>query len=404
MQWDAGFVGYPEGDERRGTVGGINFGNLGWSTRARRLTLGADGTIPGGFRYSAEFNFAQSLVDFEDVYLAYDFKKSPITAQIGYFYPFASLETMTSSKYTSFMERAGITDAFSHNRRIGAALVANDKTSDKWVVQGGIFSEEMNQESFNRTGWSATLRAVYSPTLGPARLHLGANFEHRVNKKEGQSRNYQARPMTQITDQRFVSTGAISSKGDDIVGLELAAIIKSFHLAAEAQKVWVRGTYTAAEQAAILADLTTNTTPNGAPLNGNPSFWGGYVEAGFYLTGETRAYKGGSFGRVKVRHPFNDGGWGAFQINGRVDYLDLSDRVAGTTSLASADYVNGGRQTAYQLSAIWNPTDYVRFIAQYSHINVKGGPRNGVSDETTKPINERQFDSDVFTMRAQLDF
>jgi phosphate-selective porin OprO/OprP len=404
IQYDAGYVGFPDGDERRGTVGGINFGNLGWSTRARRLTLGADGTIPGGFRYSAEFNFAQSLVDFEDVYLAYDFKKSPITAQIGYFYPFASLETMTSSKYTSFMERAGITDAFSHNRRIGAALVANDKTSDKWVVQGGIFSEEMNQESFNRTGWSATLRAVYSPTLGPARLHLGANFEHRVNKKEGQSRNYQARPMTQITDQRFVSTGAISSKGDDIVGLELAAIIKSFHLAAEAQKVWVRGTYTAAEQAAILADLTTNTTPNGAPLNGNPSFWGGYVEAGFYLTGETRAYKGGSFGRVKVLHPFNDGGWGAFQINGRVDYLDLSDRVAGTTSLASADYVNGGRQTAYQLSAIWNPTDYVRFIAQYSHINVKGGPRNGVSDETTKPINERQFDSDVFTMRAQLDF
>src|SRR5205085_2859526 len=25
MQWDAGYVGYPEGDERRGTVGGINF-------------------------------------------------------------------------------------------------------------------------------------------------------------------------------------------------------------------------------------------------------------------------------------------------------------------------------------------------------------------------------------------
>jgi phosphate-selective porin OprO/OprP len=70
VQYDAGYVGYPNGDELRGTVAGLNFGNLGWNTRARRLTIGADGTIPGGFRYSVEFNFAQGQVDFEDVLLA----------------------------------------------------------------------------------------------------------------------------------------------------------------------------------------------------------------------------------------------------------------------------------------------------------------------------------------------
>src|SRR4051812_7991471 len=76
LQYDAGYVGFPNGNERRGTVAGLNFGNLGWNTRARRLTLGADGTLPGGFRYSAEFNFAQAGVDFEDVFLAYGFKNS----------------------------------------------------------------------------------------------------------------------------------------------------------------------------------------------------------------------------------------------------------------------------------------------------------------------------------------
>jgi len=405
LQYDAGYVGFPNGDERRGTVAGLNFGNLGWSTRARRLTLGADGSLPGGFRYSAEFNFAQSTVDFEDVLLAYDFKNSPLTAQVGYFYPFASLETMTSSKYTSFVERAGITDAFSHNRRIGAALVANDKKADQWVFQAGIFSEEMNNADLNRTGWVAAARGVYSPTLGKIRLHLGANFEHRVNKKEAQSRNYQSRPMTQLTDQRFVSTGALSAKGDDIAGLEVAAIMKQFHFAAEAQKVWVNGTYTPAEQAALLLDPTTNTTPNGTALNGDPSFWGGYAELGFYLTGETRAYKGGSFGRVKVLHPFTDGGWGAFQINGRIDYLNLSDDVDGSSaSLSAPFYVNGGKQIAYQVSGIWNPTDYLRFMAQYSHLNVTGGPRNALSEDVLDPANKREFDSDVFTMRAQVDF
>src|SRR4051812_10463770 len=58
LQYDAGYVGFPNGDERRGTVAGLNLGNLGWNTRARRLNIGADGSLPGGFRYSAEFNFA----------------------------------------------------------------------------------------------------------------------------------------------------------------------------------------------------------------------------------------------------------------------------------------------------------------------------------------------------------
>jgi len=405
VQYDAGYVGYPNGDELRGTVAGLNFGNLGWSTRARRLTIGADGTIPGGFRYSVEFNFAQGQVDFEDVLLAYDFKDTPLTAQVGYFYPFSSLETMTSSKYTSFMERAGITDAFSHNRRIGAALVANDKAADKWTAQAGIFSEEMNANDFNRTGWVFAARGVFSPTLGTTRLHLGANFEHRDNRREAQSRNYQLRPTTQLTDQRFISTGALSAAGDNIVGVEAAAIFKQFHVAGEAQKVWVHGTYTPAEQAAKLLDLESNTTPNGTALNGNPSFWGGYLEAGFYLTGETRAYKGGSFNRVKVLKPFNQGGWGAIQLNGRVDYVDLSDDVdGGSSSLSAPFYVNGGKQIAYQASIIWNPTDYTRLMAQYAHINVTGGPRNSLGDDLSDPANEREFDSDVFAMRAQLDF
>src|SRR4051812_27443696 len=135
IQLDAGYTGFPRGHELRGTVGGLNYQNLGWNARARRLLLGADGTLPGGFRYSAEFNFAQAAVDFEDVFIAYDFKKAPVTVQIGHIHPFSSLETMTSSKFTSFMERAGITDAFNYNRRIGVAFTANDKKTDSWMIQ-----------------------------------------------------------------------------------------------------------------------------------------------------------------------------------------------------------------------------------------------------------------------------
>ena len=122
---------------------------------------------------------------------------------------------------------------------------------------------------------------------------------------------------------------------------------------------------------------------------------------------------------MKVLKPFNEGGWGAIQLNARLDYLDLSDRVdGGSTLLAAPFYVNGGKQTAYQASIVWNPIDYIRFMAQYSHLKVTGGPRVSVSTAadptlaqlgmfpfgTLTSVDDRDFDSDVFTMRAQLDF
>ena len=84
----------------------------------------------------------------------------------GYFYPFSSLETMTSSKFTSFLERASIHDGFNYNRRLGIAFLANDKKNDSWTFQAGLFNEPINNTSFTRTGWQASVRGVYSPTFG----------------------------------------------------------------------------------------------------------------------------------------------------------------------------------------------------------------------------------------------
>jgi phosphate-selective porin OprO/OprP len=328
------------------------------------------------------------------------------------------------------MERTSFHDAWNISRRLGVAFIANDKKADSWVFQAGIFNDALNNTSNTRTAWQASARAVYSPTFGPARLHLGANFQHRANTREAEGMSYQPRPLTQLTDQRFISTGNIPARGDDIAGVELGAIWKSLHFAGEAQKVWVRHAFTPTEIAALNLSRDSNEFPTGAGLFGEPSFWSGYAELGYYLTGETRGYKTGAWQRTKVLHPFNEGGWGAIQINGRVDYVDLSDRVqsapAGTSAtIASAApfFVNGGKQTALEASLIWNPTDYVRFMAQYGHLNVKGGPRASVTTTeppivfpvtsatlgmfpfgtTSAPLN-RSFGVNTFAVRAQVDF
>jgi phosphate-selective porin OprO/OprP len=403
LQFDAGWVGFPNGHNLNGTVGGLNYNNLGFNSRARRLLIGADGTLPGGFRYSAEFNFAQGTVDYEDIFIAYDFKKVPLTVQVGNIYPFSSLETMTSSKFTSFMERASFTDAFAMNRRLGVGLTFSDKKTDSWILQMGLFNQPINESAnFSRTGWEADIRGVYSPMLGSTRLHIGASAHYRVNNRDAQNERLRARPQTQITDQRLVDTNAIAADSDVHAGVELAAIHKSLHFAGEFQKIWID---------TIEPGDTfdpNNGTGGGALLNGNPSFWSAYGELGFYLTGETRGYKNGRFDRTKVLHPFNEGGWGALQLNGRVEMLELRDRVDNSSSsIATPFYVNGGKQVAYQGSLIWNPTDYIRFMAQYAHIDVTGGPRAvaplfDVTDTT--PVNKRKYSVDMAGVRAQVDF
>ncbi|MEA3053934.1 MAG: phosphate-selective porin OprO and OprP [Sphingomonadales bacterium] len=398
-QFDAGFVGTP-GPELSGTVGGLNYNNLGWNSRARRLVIGAEGSLPGGFGYNVEFNFAQGTVDYEDIVLTYQRSKSPIKVTIGNFYPLSSLETMTSSRLTSFLERASFTDAFNYNRRLGIALALLDPEDDRYTLTAGLFGQEINNAAFNRTGWQASVRGTFAPTLGDARLHLGANFQHRVAQRDAQNLQYRARPFTQVTDQRFVDTGLVAADGDDIAGLEFGAILKSFHVAAEAQQLWVRGYRPGRRFGA------NNGAAGGLFYAGDPNFRSAYAEVGYYFTGESRGYKGGRWDRPKVLHPFDDGGWGALQLNARLDWLDLGDRVgSGGSTLAAPDYVNGGEQLGYELSLIWNPTDYLRFQAQYARASFEGGPRAAtVVPGSSEPINLRRFSVDTMALRAQVDF
>lgn len=396
-QFDAGYVSIP-GPERNGTVGGLNYNNLGWNMRTRRLVFGAEGTLPGGFAYKAEFNFAQSTVDYEDITLAWS--KGPLQITVGNMYPLSSLETMTSSRLGSFMERAGFTEAFNYNRRLGVSVGYVDP-ADVFLFTAGLWGQEINDSTnFSRTAWQGAARLTYSPTWGSTKLHLGANAQYRKNARDAQNVRYRVRPFSQTTDQRFIDTNAIAADGDTTLGLEFAAIHGPFHVASEAQKVWVRS------YAPGKTFGPNNGTGGGAFVNDDPSFWGGYTEIGFFLTGESRAYKGGKWDRVKVLKPVGQGGFGAVQINARLDYVNLNDATGGTgPAPVTPVYVNGGRQTGYQVSLIWNPIDYVRILAQYSRAHVNAGPRATTVDPTgPADILDRAYNVDQFGVRAQVEF
>jgi phosphate-selective porin OprO/OprP len=449
IQYDAGWISNPDDNPLLGgstaAGAGLNTRDLGFNTRARRIRLGAEGTIPGGFGYKFEMDFADSQVRFGDAILTYAGKGNPWNVAIGNMETNNGLEQITSSRFTSFMERAAFNDAFIDTRRIGVNL-GYVNAAGNFRINGGLFAAHSIDASVDNEGWIAAARAVYSPIVGAGnQLHFGANFQYRkfqanngqtpTNSINAPSTNqiarYRARPFTQTTGVRFVDTGNFAAEGDSILGLEFAGIFKSLHIAAEGQYLHSRVGYDPGDFYASndLDQFVNNTTSGcGGTLtncavyvtpSGNPSFWGGYVEAGYFFTGETRGYKNGLWDRTKVLKPFSKGGWGALQGNLRLDYLDLQSNklknalsnnfTTGTSSLGSllSRSTRGGTQTGILASLVWIPEDYMRFYLEYAHSFIKGGPfADEVDDVSTSTIDVsgEKYGVNFIGTRAQIDF
>src|SRR3546814_4332953 len=87
------------------------------SNEIRRARRGVEGTIPGGFGYKFEADFADNGVELMDALLTY--KAKGLTFTVGQHNNFQGLEELSSSNDTSFLERAAFTDAFGFQRRLG---------------------------------------------------------------------------------------------------------------------------------------------------------------------------------------------------------------------------------------------------------------------------------------------
>lgn len=418
LHYDTGYIDVP-GEY-------ANNRNLGFNSRVRRVRLGAEGTMPGGFGYKIEGDFANSSVGFGDALLSWQPKSKDLLVRVGNFETLNGLDQISSSNNITFLERGQMNDAFLNTRRLGAAVAMLGK-DETYRVEAGLFAAHSIDNSFDNDGWIGATRAVYAPVMGKGRLHFAVNYQHRqfqsnnggaasasVNAPStNQLARYRARPFLQTTDVRFVDTGSFAAHGDDIIGFEFAAIYPKLYVVGEGQWNNVRA-YRPGE---IAAGLDAFPSASQVTPSTNPSFFGGYAEVGYFLTGETRGYKDNVWGRTKVLNPLSKGGSGAWQIAARFDYLDLNSEALQaarlnnfSTGVASAapDAVRlarGGKQTGVILGLNWYPMDYARIMLNYIHINVDGGPlAAAVKPMSSLPVNQRSYTTNGFAIRTQLDF
>lgn len=384
LQLDTGYLSNP-----RDAVPTKDFG---FSSNLRRVQLGFEGSMPGGFEYKAEANFADNEVVLTDAYLEWAAGDGPLFLRAGHFQTFQSLEQVTSSRHISFLERAQMNEGFNHGRRLGGAIGLD---SGAWLITAGLFNDTVNADVGNDDRLFAA-RIVYAPKFDDVQLHLGANVQDRRAQSDRQNVRYRFRNAARLSDVRLVDTGAFAASGDRIVGLEAAGIRGPLHVAAEVQ--WAKAS---ALQQSPSAD--GDSEAGAAFIGGDPQFVSWYVEAGWWLTGETRGYRKGEWDRTRVKAGIDRGGPGAIGINLRFDRLDLRDPALAAGKDGSA--LKGGRQDAWLASFVWQPIDYVKLMTQYNRNRITGGPFAGVVvPDSERPLIDRSYDQDSIAMRIQYDF
>lgn len=182
-------------------------------------------------------------------------------------------------------------------------------------------------------------------------LHIGGDAEWLIQPPHNLIANTQTltlsdRPEVRIDPTTLVSTGAIADvSGAQVYSAEVAGTYGPLFF--QGEYFWYNIDRTAF-----------------APLS-SLRFQGGYAEAAWVLTGETRLYNpaSASYGGIVPANPFSlsGGGWGAWEIAGRYSTIDLNDQVGTAVGVA------GGRQTIYTLALNWYANRNVRLMLDFLH-------------------------------------
>ena len=359
IQADANYVAAPAG---------LNDHGLGFSAEFRRIRLGGEGKLGGGFGYKLELELSDNTVDLVDSYLTYE--RGPWLLTLGNQNPFQSLDELTGDTSGSFMERAAFTDAFNFERRLG--LSAQYRTGPL-LAQIGVFSDDAGSLANSSDGpaggdennsFSIDGRVVFAPRLGDAQLHFGGSAHWReLGRLADAPQRYRQRPYVHSANTRLIGTPGLAVLRERSYGIEFGAVRGPWHAAAEGH--WLQADRLGAAPARLR---------------------GGYAEVGYFLTrDDSRPYDRGIFGVAAPKHPLGGGGIGSVQLNVRYDFLDLN----------SGD-IRGGTQDAYLAALVWTPIQYVRFNFNYGYVRYTGAA----------PLADgrKDYGLQVFGSRFEVDF
>lgn len=368
------FVGFKQ-DPPLEVAPNAGLGNLQNGVFFRRSRIKLDGQAYGNVEWEADFEFANSTdVFYDDLWVG--LTKIPYigNARLGHIKVPQGIESVTSNRHFTFMERATIFDAFTQEYNPGLLIfrTANDQRS---VYHLAIHRPEAaaNGIDFGDGEAAVTARVNGLPLWkrdGKDMIHVGASYSLRNAENNGAGVDvvrFRARPEIRegALLPRFVDTGNIAADDQTVSGVEFVGTHNNLSLQAE------------------YMEATAHDAVVGGLPRGDLNFNGYYAYLSWFLTGETRPYdrRIGRMSMIKPkknyqfdhdvqgrRIPGHKGGSGAWEVALRHSMLDLNSKQ-----------IQAGTLDDWTLALHWylNPNFKVQWNVIWADRNVPGATVDG---------------------------
>jgi len=387
-------------DNRLYFDGAMFFGDpineIGDGVTLRRVRFAVKSILWDKWYGEIDFDFGGSAIELKDVYVKYMFNNGFLKA--GHFKECFSMETTTTSRYVTFIERS-LPSKFSPSRHLG---IAASKWGNHWLAIASVhfnsqgeyeeveFGQDANKDFGMDEGISYTGRLAVMPIQKPHKLlHIGAAASYRTPKTHLEVPNsyrFSTRSLTSVNRKKYIDTDDILDVDHQVLfGLELAGAHNGLMFQTEYMTNTVYG----------IDDLYT------------ANFDGFYAQAGWLLFGSKYVYnnKEGEFTQISRA---ND--WGDLEVAFRYSYVDVNDKDAN---------VFGGAGESYTLGLTYHANSNVKLMLNYNYLNHdryangksklfiyedKAGTQYKDITELNIPAGEAGDDFGFISARIEVDF
>jgi len=321
---------------------------IGNGLTIRRARIAFKAILWNNWYAELDLDFAGSAIEMKDMIIGYIMPEHNLIFKAGHFRENFGMETVTTSRYLTFMERSFISK-MDASRHLGFQA---QHWADRYVVIGGVhfntqgeyeeveFSQDQNKDFGIDEGYSLTGRAVFRPIIDEEKvLHLGVAGTYRTPKTHLEVPNtyrFSTRSHTSINRKKYLDTDDIKDV-ENVVGLslELAGAYKNFMFQGEYK------------------NFNVNRMDELESVNLN----GFYIQAGYLIFGGRYNYNkaDGEFTRLtrgKDR--------GELEVALRYDYVDANDFDA---------QIYGGAAEGYSLGLNYYFNPNVKFMMNYIYNN-----------------------------------
>ncbi|MXX21666.1 MAG: hypothetical protein F4Z93_00760, partial [Rhodospirillales bacterium] len=283
----------------------------------------------------------------------------------GQFGNSVGLESSTFNSFLGMAERPMMSNAFAYAPSAPVMALIASHRGKLTYSRFGVFGKNSGVDSDFDEGWGLHGRFLLQP-----------HKERRFSSQIGVS-GYWRKPEEEVVGSDHMRSCPEGSMGSGfrfrafgISAVDGTSLVNTGKFCAVEDYTYVVGEG-AVSRGPVSLQGEWGTAQVNTKSSGSYEFSGGYVDVGYFLTGESRNYNPyfGQFWRLKPNNDLGQGGLGAFELRARWQTIDLNDRVAVVDGNVTG--VTGGEASGFTVGLNWYFNAFTRAIFNAGRIDVE---------------------------------